>query len=320
MYKYCNLMLFKSQSPKIIQADGFLFNTCVCARTSHANTRILVRIQLTDLCGHISPEVVLPLCNGAAQTEPKQPSSDLLDKGLTVRPYPLLEVLQRDKRTARCVQWAHVPSMEPRKDGAMERCLAGAQESGQAGEAGAMHGTGTVLYKRKFANKTCLSLRVERNIQFVRISYKSVSYLDVGSFSISTLVKWQNLFWRTVTHFPLCEPQCTSLISHMPVHTPKCEALTSHSGSARVSCVSKVSWAHQNISCNRSTFGLFGSNVVSKFVAFNTPRCFSRAPFITQETAEVWLHPVVIVQVVFIHVFWIYALECFLLQWQKVGK
>lgn len=66
MYKYCNLMLFKSQSLKIIHTDGFLLNTCVCARTSHANIWILVRIQLTDVCWRIIPEVVLPLHNGAA--------------------------------------------------------------------------------------------------------------------------------------------------------------------------------------------------------------------------------------------------------------
>lgn len=59
-------MLFKSQSLKIIRTDGFLFHTCVCARTSHASMWILVRIQLTDLSWHIIPEVVLPLCHGAA--------------------------------------------------------------------------------------------------------------------------------------------------------------------------------------------------------------------------------------------------------------
>lgn len=61
-------MLFKSQSLKIIHTDGFLFNTCVCARTSHANIWILVRIQLTDVCWYIIPEAVLPLRKGAAWT------------------------------------------------------------------------------------------------------------------------------------------------------------------------------------------------------------------------------------------------------------
>lgn len=72
----------------------------------------------------------------------------------------------------------------------------------------------------------------------------------------------------------------------MPVQTPECEALTSHGGSARVSCVSKMSSAHQSMSCNINTFSLFRSNVASKFV-FNSPRWFSLTFFKTQEIAEV---------------------------------
>lgn len=58
-------MFLKSQSLRTIHTDGFLLNMCISARTSRANIWILARIQLTELCWHIIPEVVLPLCNGA---------------------------------------------------------------------------------------------------------------------------------------------------------------------------------------------------------------------------------------------------------------
>lgn len=121
MYKYCNLMFLKSQSLKSRHTDGFLLNTCIYAHTSHANIWILVRNHLTELCWHVIPEVVLPLCNGAPQTEPKQPSSNLLDKGITDSPYSLLQAAaQREKEEqpglcsgpmscpwSRTMRWSH---------------------------------------------------------------------------------------------------------------------------------------------------------------------------------------------------------------------
>lgn len=53
-------MFLKSQSLQSVHTDGFLLNTCIYARTSHADVWVLARIQLTERCWHVIPEVVLP--------------------------------------------------------------------------------------------------------------------------------------------------------------------------------------------------------------------------------------------------------------------